>query len=161
MNAARVLGRRTFVSRAAYNAARKMMPPMSETERVALGCGTVGFDRELFGGSPDFGALLATYAPKIALTDDEARFLGHETERLCAMVDDFEVQQTKDFDAETWAYMRREGFFGLKIPAEWGGRGFSTAATSAILVKLACASSDLSATVAVYVENKLLKIPST
>ena len=29
--------------------------------------------------------------------------------------------------------MRRQGFFGLKIPKEWGGKGFSTHAVSAIL----------------------------
>ena len=31
------VSRRTFVARAAYEAARKMMPKISDTERVALG----------------------------------------------------------------------------------------------------------------------------
>jgi len=147
--AARAGARRQFIVGAAYNAAKKLMPKISETERVALGCGTVGFDREIFSGAPDFQQLLKQYPSAGELTEEEQKFLAEETDELCAMVDDFTVLQNKDFDAETWAYMRREGFFGLKIPKEWGGKGFSTAATSAILVKLASASSDLSSTVAV------------
>ena len=143
------VARRTFVSRAAYNAAKKLMPKISETERVALGCGTVGFDRDIFSGAPKLESLLETYTPKMGLTAEEEAFLGAECDELCGIVDDFEVLQTKDFSPEAWAFMRRQGFFGLKIPKEWGGKGFSTAATSAILVKLASVSSDLSSTVAV------------
>ena len=32
---------RPFITNAAYKMAKKMMPKISETERVALGCGTV------------------------------------------------------------------------------------------------------------------------
>ena len=32
--------------------------------------------------------------------------------------------------------MRKEGFFAMKIPKEWGGKGFSTAAVSAVLCKV-------------------------
>ena len=35
---------RGFLTAAAYRLAQKQMPKMSETEKVALGCGTVGFD---------------------------------------------------------------------------------------------------------------------
>ena len=41
---ARPHGARPFLTAAAYNLAKKQMPKMSETEKVALGCGTVGFD---------------------------------------------------------------------------------------------------------------------
>ena len=143
------VSRRTFVARAAYEAARKMMPKISDTERVALGCGTVGFDREIFSGKPSLENLLTTYAPLVTLTDEEQSFLANETEELCGLVDDFKVLEDKDFSDEVWRFMRRQGFFALKIPKEWGGKGFSTAATSAVLVKLGTASSDLASTVAV------------
>ena len=146
---ARPVTTRTFVARAAYNAAKKMMPKISDTERVALGCGTVGFDREIFSGKPSLENLLKTYAPLVTLTDEEKSFLENETEQLCALVDDFQVLEDKDFSEEVWAFMRRQGFFALKIPKEWGGKGFSTAATSAVLVKLGTASSDVASTVAV------------
>ncbi|KAJ8606141.1 hypothetical protein CTAYLR_010725 [Chrysophaeum taylorii] len=141
--------RRRFVTRAAYALSKRMVPKISVTERVALGCGTVGFDREIFSGKPSFEKLVETYAPKMRMTSEEMEFLASETEELCSMVDDHEVLRRKDFPAEVWEYMRRRGFFGLKIPKEWGGKGFSTAATSAILVKLSSVSSDLTSTVAV------------
>ena len=40
---------RGFLTAAAYKLAQKQLPKMSETEKVALGCGTVGFDRDIFG----------------------------------------------------------------------------------------------------------------
>jgi len=141
--------RRRFVSRAAYGLAKRMMPKMSKTEREALGCGTVGFDRELFSGAPNFEKLVSTYTPLMELRPEEADFLAKETEELCGMVDDHEILRRKDLTPEVWEFVRRRGFFGLKIPKEWGGKGFSTAATSAVLVKLGTVSSDLTSTVAV------------
>eukprot|EP00633_Aureoumbra_lagunensis_P000629 CAMPEP_0197286356 /NCGR_PEP_ID=MMETSP0890-20130614/1784_1 /TAXON_ID=44058 ORGANISM="Aureoumbra lagunensis, Strain CCMP1510" /NCGR_SAMPLE_ID=MMETSP0890 /ASSEMBLY_ACC=CAM_ASM_000533 /LENGTH=768 /DNA_ID=CAMNT_0042754623 /DNA_START=167 /DNA_END=2473 /DNA_ORIENTATION=- len=126
------------------------MPKISPTERVALGCGTVGFDRELFSGKPgSVKDLMETYGNKMKLTEEEIEFLKVETETLCSMVDDHAILENKDFSEEVWHFMRRAGFMGLKIPKEWGGKGFSTAATSAILVKLGSVSSDLTSTVAV------------
>ena len=142
------VSRRTFVARAAYEAARKMMPKISDTERVALGCGTVGFDREIFSGKPSLENLL-TYAPLVTLTDEEKSFLANETEELCGLVDDFKVLEDKDFSGRVWRFMRRQGVFCFKNSEGVGGKGFSTAATSAVLVKLGTASSDLASTVAV------------
>src|SRR5690606_8510527 len=51
----------------------KILPPLSETERVALEAGTVGFEGELFSGRPDWDALLRQ--PPAALSADEQAFL--------------------------------------------------------------------------------------
>lgn len=40
-----------------YGIAKKVMPAVSATERAALECGTVGFDRELFAGNPSMANL--------------------------------------------------------------------------------------------------------
>lgn len=40
-----------------YGVAKKVMPNVSATERAALECGTVGFDRELFSGNPKMSSL--------------------------------------------------------------------------------------------------------
>ena len=37
--------RRNFISKALYKASKSVMPPISKTEQIALGCGTIGFDR--------------------------------------------------------------------------------------------------------------------
>ncbi len=81
--------RRRLVSDAVLAAFRKMMPPMSQTERDAIEAGTVWWDGELFSGRPDWRRLLDT--PQPALSAEEQRFLDHDVEELCAMVTDWET----------------------------------------------------------------------
>ena len=138
---------RTFISGVAYNLAKKQMPKMSETEKVALGAGTVGFDRDIFGGSPSLKHLVDTYACK--LTPEEQSFLDNEVEELCTLLDDHKVTIEKDMSPEAWDYMRDKGFFAMKIPKEWGGKGFSTHCVSSVLAKLGSHCFDANATVAV------------
>ena len=52
----------------------KILPPLSETERVALEAGTVGWEGELFSGKPDWDVLFNQAKPE--LTADEQAFLG-------------------------------------------------------------------------------------
>ena len=120
---------------------------MSETEKIALGAGTVGFDRDIFGGSPSLKHLVDTYVPK--LSAEEQSFLDNEVETLCTLLDDHTVTVDKDMSAEAWDYMRDKGFFAMKIPKEWGGLGFSTMAVSSVLAKLGSHCFDANATVAV------------
>ncbi len=138
---------RTFFTRLAYNASKSVMPPISETEQVALGCGTIGFDRDIFTGSPSLKHLIDTYKP--GLSEEEKSFLDKEVNELCTLLNDYDVAVKKDFSKEAWDFMRTKGFFSMKIPKEWGGKGFSTAAVSAVLAKLATHCFDANATVAV------------
>eukprot|EP00912_Choanoflagellata_sp_UC4_P001711 UC4_evm3s1092 len=130
-----------------YKAAKKMMPKISETERVALGAGTVGFDGDIFTGSPSLKKLLETYKPSISA--EEQAFLDNECQTFCEMIRDYEIVENKDLPAEAWDYLRDEGFFALKIPKEHGGKGFSTQAVSMILAKLGSQCFDANAIVAV------------
>jgi acyl-CoA dehydrogenase len=142
-----IMGVSSFLDKRLYRMAKSVMPTISQTEQIALGCGTIGFDRDIFTGSPSLKKLVDTYDPK--LTPDEEAFLDNQVDTLCTMLNDHDVVTSKDFTRETWDYMRDEGFFGLKIPKEWGGKGFSTNAVSRVLAKLGTQSSDANATVAV------------
>jgi acyl-CoA dehydrogenase len=128
-----------------------LLPRMGETERIALEAGTVGFDGELFSGRPDWAGLLA-FVPK-PLTEAEQRFLDGPVERLCGMLDEWEIDQAGDLPAEVWAFLREQRFFGMILPPEHGGLGFSAAAHSAVVTKLA--SRSLTAAVTVMVPNSL------
>eukprot|EP00591_Stephanopyxis_turris_P014808 CAMPEP_0195538324 /NCGR_PEP_ID=MMETSP0794_2-20130614/49466_1 /TAXON_ID=515487 /ORGANISM="Stephanopyxis turris, Strain CCMP 815" /LENGTH=763 /DNA_ID=CAMNT_0040672295 /DNA_START=230 /DNA_END=2521 /DNA_ORIENTATION=+ len=139
--------RRNFMGKTLYNLARGVMPPISKTEQIALGCGTIGFDRDIFTGSPSLQKLVETYDPK--LSPEEQSFLDNEVQTLCTMLDDHEVVTKKDFSREAWDYMRDKKFFGMKIPKEFGGLGFSTHAVSYVLAKIATQCVDANATVAV------------
>ncbi|MFJ3484338.1 acyl-CoA dehydrogenase [Pseudomonas sp. NPDC090202] len=126
---------------------RKVLPPMSETERDAIDAGTVWWDGELFSGRPDWNTLLSY--PKNRLSEEEQAFLDGPTDELCAMVSDWQIGQDMDLPPEAWAHIKQHGFFALIIPKEYGGKGFSAYAHSQVAMKLATRSGDLASTVMV------------
>jgi len=142
-----IMGVSKALDKRLYRAAKSVMPAISKTEEIALGCGTIGFDRDIFTGNPSLQKLLQTYDPK--LTAEEQAYMDKQVNELCALLNDHDVVTSKDFTKEAWDYMRDEKFFALKIPKEWGGLGFSTHAVSQILAKLATHCFDANATVAV------------
>lgn len=142
-----ILGVVNAIDKRVYRWAKGLMPPISKTEQIALGCGTIGFDRDIFSGNPSLKHLQDTYNPK--LSKEEQDFLDNQVNTLCSLINDHEVSLKKDFTKEAWDYMRNERFFGMKIPKEWGGLGFSTHAVSAVLAKTGGHCFDANATIAV------------
>jgi acyl-CoA dehydrogenase len=130
---------------------RKVLPPMSDTERAAIEAGTVWWDRELFSGRPDWEKLRAVPAPE--LTSEEQSFLDGPVETLCGMIDEWSVLEHNDLPAVVWSYIKAERFFGMIIPKVYGGLEFSAAAQSAVIVKIC--SRSLTAGVTVMVPNSL------
>jgi acyl-CoA dehydrogenase len=144
--------RRALVSAPLLKSFRRILPPLSTTEREALEAGTVWWDGELFSGRPRWDRLLAV--PKPALRPEERAFLDGPLETLCGMVDDWEVtHELHDLPPHVWQYIREQGFLGIIIPREYGGLGFSALAHSAIISKLSTCSG--AATVSVMVPNSL------
>src|SRR3954469_3666738 len=140
--------RRALISGPLLRMFRQVMPPMSQTEREALEAGTVGFDGELFSGSPSWRELLST--PRTKLTADEQHFLDHEGETLCAMVSDWETTNVhKDLPPKVWQYIKEHGFLGMIIPRTYGGLGFSAYAHSQVITKLSTRSGTVAVTVLV------------
>ena len=123
------------------------MPAISETERAAIGAGTVWLDGELFSGKPSLHAL--ANAPYPDLTPEERAFLDGPVARACAMTDDWRVHQERDLPREVWDFLKRERFFGLVIPKEYGGLGMSASCNSAVVARLASRSLPLAITVMV------------
>ena len=127
---------------------RKVLPPLSQTERIALETGSVGFEGELFTGDPDWDTLLAY--PKPELSADEQAFLDGPVEELCRMVDDWQITHVHaDLPPEVWDFIKKNRFFGMIIPKEHGGLGFSALAHHKVIQKLASVSSVVSSTVGV------------
>lgn len=140
-----------FVSGPALSYIRRVMPPISDTEREAIEAGTVWWEAELFRGNPDWRKLLSVPLPQ--LTEEEQAFLDGPVEQLCALLDEWDVREHKDLPPEAWALIKRERFFGLIIPTRYGGREFSTLAHSQVVMKIA--SRNGSAGVVVMVPNSL------
>ncbi len=125
----------------------RILPQMGDTERIALEAGTVWWDGALFSGAPDWRALL-DFKPK-PLSDTERAFLDGPVEELCAMTDDWNINQDREIPAEIWAFLRQHRFFGMSIPEEYGGLGFSAIAHSAVVTKISSRSGTVAVTVMV------------
>jgi len=144
--------RRVLVSRPLLGLFRKLLPPMSQTEREALEAGTVWWDGELFSGRPDWQKLLAEPAP--ALTQEEQAFLDGPVEELCLMLDDWKIcNELHDLPPEAWKFVKDKGFFGMIIPKEYGGLQFSAMAHSQVIMKISTRS--ITGAVTVMVPNSL------
>ena len=144
--------RRKLISEGVLAGFRKVLPPMSQTEREAIEAGTVWWDGELFSGKPDWRRLLDV--PRPTLTAEEQSFLDHETEELCRMTTEWETTQVyRDLPPEVWQFIKDKGFLGLAIPKEYGGKGFSAYAHSRVMIKLSTHSTAVS--VSVMVPNSL------
>ncbi len=127
---------------------RRILPPLSQTERIALESGSVGFEGELFSGDPDWDQLLSQPAPK--LTDEEQAFLDGPVEELCKRIDDWAITHVHaDLPPELWDFIKQNRFFGMIIPKEYGGLGFSALAHHKVIQKIASMSSVVSSTVGV------------
>jgi acyl-CoA dehydrogenase len=125
----------------------KILPRISGTERAALEAGDVWVDRDLFSGRPDLRKLASQPWPH--LTDEELAFLDGPVEELCELVDDWQCWRERDLRAEAWDYIKRERFWGMIIPKEYGGLGFSAYAHSEVIMKLTSRSTALAITVMV------------
>src|SRR5690606_11029720 len=127
---------------------RRILPPLSQTERIALETGSVGFEGELFTGDPDWQKLLDY--PKPQLTAEEQAFLDGPVEELCRMINDWELTHVHaDLPPELWDFIKKNKFFGMIIPKEYGGLGFSALAHHKVIQKIASISSVVSSTVGV------------
>ncbi len=143
--------RRVLISTWLMRIMRGVLPRMGETERIALEAGTVWFDGDLFSGAPSWKRLMAF--PVQGLSTEEQRFLDGPVQELCARVNEWEVVQRGDLSPEMWAFIKQHRFFGMIIPKNFGGLGFSAAAHSAVITKLA--SRSVTAAVTVMVPNSL------
>jgi len=131
---------------------QKRMPAISETEREAIEAGDVWWEKDLFCGRPQWKKFLAL--PQPTLTPDEISFLSHQTETLCNMVNDWQiVNNDRDMPVEVWDYLKKEKFFGMIIPKEYGGLAFSAVGHSTVIMKIATRS--LSVAVNTMVPNSL------
>ncbi|MBF6617010.1 acyl-CoA dehydrogenase [Pollutimonas thiosulfatoxidans] len=144
--------RRQWLTEPLYRMALDAMPRLSSTEQEAIEAGDVWWDAQLFSGKPDWNVLLDT--PPVALTNAEQAFLDGPVAQLCRMLNDWQISwQDGDLSPEVWAFLKQEGFFGMIIPTEYGGLGFSAYAHSEVVRQISVRSA--TAAVTVMVPNSL------
>lgn len=144
--------RREILTRPIFSLVEAALPALSATESEAIEAGNSWWDAALFTGNPDWDQLLAV--PPARLTAAEQAFMDGPVEQLCGMIDDWRMTwETHDLSQEAWDYLKQEKFFGIIIPEEYGGLGFSNFAHSEIVRKIATRS--VSAAVTAMVPNSL------
>jgi len=130
---------------------KKVAPKVSATEQEALDAGTVGWDGEIFTGRPDWQKLLSNR--DTGLSEDEQAFVDNQCSVAASMCNAWDIGfERADLPKELWDYLKKERFFGMIIPKEYGGLGLSARAQSAVLQKL---SMNESLMVSVGVPNSL------
>ncbi|MFY7697777.1 MAG: acyl-CoA dehydrogenase [Legionella sp.] len=141
---------RDAISSLLFYRVKKTAPKLSRTEEEALNSGDTWLEQDIFIGKPDWQRL-ATIST--ALSQEEQSFLDNEVQELCAMLSEWEISQVHDLPETVWSYLKDNGFFGLVISKQYGGKGFSARAHSDIVMKIATRSS--TAAVTVMVPNSL------
>ena len=126
---------------------KKVLPSISVTEQEALDAGDVWLEGSIYQGKPDFDALRAV--PEAKLSSEEQAFLDGPVKELMAMVDDSVIQNSKHLPEHILDFLKKERFFSLIIPKEFGGLEFSPYANSTIVGTIATKSSAVAVTVMV------------
>ena len=144
--------RRQWISTPIFAFFKRILPPMSSTEKEAMESGDVWWDGELFCGKPDWNKLHSY--PKPRLSEEEQAFIDNQVATLMAMLNDYQItDKDRDLPAEVWQYLKEQGFFALIIPKQYGGRGFSAIANSTIVTLVGTRS--VSTSVTIMVPNSL------
>lgn len=130
----------------------RILPPISETEKIALEAGDLWWEKDLFRGLPDWKTLHSISLANLTL--EEEAFINDQVEMLCSMLDDFNIlTEEHDLPATVWEFLKKQKFFGMVIPKKYEGLGFSALAHSSIVLKIATRS--VSAAVNALVPNSL------
>ncbi len=139
--------RQPWVSSRLFKSLKKTLPPISATEQIAINAGTVGWEKSIFTGEANWERL--NQIPTYQLSEAEQRFLEEEVEQLCAMCEGHAIQKRADLSKKAWHFIKEKRFFGMIIPPEYGGLGFSATAHARVIAKLASRNSALGVTVMV------------
>ncbi len=106
--------RKSMISAPVFRGFRKVMPPMSRTEKEAIDAGTTWWEGDLFQGKPDWKKLHNYPQPR--LTAEEQAFLDGPVEEACRMANDFQItHELADLPPELWAYLKEHRFFAMII----------------------------------------------
>lgn len=140
--------RQKWISRPIMERIRHRMPSISDTERQALEAGGVWWDAELMSGRPDWSKLETLHRRKWSAA--EQAFLDGPVAELCHVIDDWHISyELRDLPASMWQFLKDNKFFGMIIPPRYGGLGFSAAAHSEVICRIATCSTSVAVTVMV------------
>lgn len=144
--------RRFFLVKPFLTYLSTILPRISETEKIVLEAGDMWWEKDLFRGRPNWETLHNISLSN--LTREEEIFINDQVEKLCSMLNDFNILTVEhDLPISVWDFLKKHKFFGMVIPKKYEGLGFSALAHSSIVLKIATRS--VSAAVNALVPNSL------
>jgi acyl-CoA dehydrogenase len=130
----------------------KRLPRISPVEQMVLEAGGTWWEKLIFSGSPDLQSVIDKKVD--ALSKEEQSFLDNKVSTLCSLLNEWEINNKyKDLPKSAWDYIKAERFWAITLDKKYGGLGFSQAAHSAIVARVA--SRSISAAYTVMVPNSL------
>lgn len=144
--------RRNLITRPLMGWYKSVLPGLSDTEAQALEAGDTWWEADLFSGKPDWDRFREFESH--GFTPEEQAFIDGPLVELCSMLDDYEIEHERmDLPENAWAFLKKNKFFGMIIPKEYDGLGFSASAHSEVVKRIA--TRNVSAAVTVMVPNSL------
>ena len=135
------------IQRRIFNRIKKIIPPITETEKIALDCGTVSMDRDLFCGKVNHKKYKFPRVTKRVFSKDT----------LSELVTEYPNQHIypgkNNECSKLLNYLGKNGYFALGIDKQYGGNKTSIEEMSEILTYITSANPSLG--VVVMVPNSL------
>ncbi|MEZ4200502.1 MAG: acyl-CoA dehydrogenase family protein [Candidatus Paceibacterota bacterium] len=132
--------RQRLFSAPIFRRARHYKAHISNLEKQALAAGSAGFETGFFEGKPRWDQL-RSYEIK-PFTPNEQKFLNGPIKKFCELTHDWKIRQSRVIPDSLWEYAKQEGFSGLRVHKEWGGKQYSFQAQSIMLSKVATRAVD-------------------
>lgn len=135
-----------------FQFAKKTLPKISKTEQIALESGTVGIERSVFQGIMN-SKTLRKY--KLAEPTDIDKEMFSKLPNIIKSVDESSILMNRltPKNHPFWNQAKKDGFFSLIVPEEYGGKKMSASGLSKLLQRLSSVSASLP--VHVMVPNSL------
>lgn len=135
-----------------FEFAKKTLPKISRTEQIALESGTVGVEQKVFQGIMNSETLRKYRLSKPTKIDKE---MFSKLPNIVKTVNESSILMSRltSKSHPFWNQAKKDGFFSLIVPEEYGGKKMSPSGLSILLQKLSSVSASLP--VHVMVPNSL------
>jgi len=132
------------------NRAKKLIPRISQTERIALNSGTKSVEELFFKGIFPKKYLKENF--KYPSTKDNT-FINNDIEKFCESINDYDIFQKKEIPSSVYNDIKKNKLFGMIIPKKYGGLELNHHLQSQVVQKISTASNSVG--VIVMVPNSL------
>jgi acyl-CoA dehydrogenase len=132
------------------NWAKKLIPRISQTERIALNSGTKSVEELFFKGFFPKKYLKLNF--KYPSTNNNT-FINNDIEKFCDSINDYDIFQKKEIPTSVYNNIKKNKLFGMIIPKKYGGLELNHHLQSQVVQKISTASNPVG--VIVMVPNSL------